>query len=78
MLSPRISPSLSNGVVLRRPVTTNSVIVALPNATTRVEEWIHGKAREGSTVNSHKMRNVGGRSADSLLACNLSLLDSAS
>src|SRR6266851_4440304 len=38
------------------PVTTNLVIVTLLITTTRVREWPHGKAREGSAVNLHNMR----------------------
>ena len=48
--SPRISPSLSNEAALHRLEIADSVSVALPIAITRVEGWLRGKARGGSTV----------------------------
>jgi hypothetical protein len=58
MHSPRTSLSLSNGAALRRPVITSLVIVALLIATIRVEWWPHGKAREGSTVDSFEITDI--------------------
>lgn len=78
MLSLRISPSLSNVVALHRPVIANPVIVALRIAIVRVEEWPRGKAPGGSTVGLIKTTTVTTRLKGSLLACNLSLSDSAS
>jgi hypothetical protein len=77
MLSPRISLSLSNEVALHHPVITSPVFVALRIAIARVEGWLRGKAPGGSTVSLVKMITAG-RLEDGLLACNLSLSDSAS
>jgi hypothetical protein len=52
MLSPLISLSLSNEGALHHLVIASPVIVALPIAIARVEEWPRGKAPEGSTVGS--------------------------
>jgi hypothetical protein len=77
-LSPQISPSLSNEVALHHPVITTRVIVALRIAIARVEEWPRGKAPGDNTVGLFKMTTRGRRLDDILLACNLSLSDSAS
>jgi hypothetical protein len=78
MLSPRISPSLSNGVALRHPVRASPGTGALRISIARVEEWPRGKAPGGSTVGLLKPTTAGRRLEDGLLACNLSLSDSAS
>ena len=53
MLSPLISPSLSDEDALHHFVIAGPVIVALRSAIARVEEWPRGKAPEGSTINSN-------------------------
>jgi hypothetical protein len=78
MLSLRISPGLLNGVALHHPVIANPVIVALRIAIAKVEEWPRGKAPGGSTVGLFNTTTVRIRLESGLLACNLSLSDSAS
>jgi len=77
-LSPRILPSLSNEVALHRLEIAHSVNVVLPIAITSVEEWLRGKAPGGSTVELALDDKYGRGIGDGLLACNLSLSDSAS
>jgi hypothetical protein len=50
MLSPLISPSLSNEDPLHHLVISSPVIVALRIAIARVEEWPRGKAPGDNTV----------------------------
>lgn len=78
MLSPQILLSLSTAVALHRLVKASLVIVAPQTAIIRAEQWLRGKARGGSTVNLHKITTGGGRLKDCLLACSLSLSESAS
>lgn len=45
---------LSHGVVLLRPAIASLAIASLRTAIARVEEWPHGIAQEGNTVNSYE------------------------
>jgi hypothetical protein len=78
MFFPLILLSLSNAVALHHPVIGGLVNVAPQSAIIRVEEWLRGKERGGSTVDLHKMTIVGERSEVCLLTCSLSLSESAS
>lgn len=70
MLSPLISPSLSNEDSLHHSVIASPVIVALRIAIARVEEWPRGKAQEGSTMARINMTITGKRKeARELYAC---------